>query len=89
MKGLAEMVEGFVLQVLEEKAQRFGVGNANIGPDFNLLESGMIDSLGFTNLIADIEKRFDVEIDFERFDPAELATLSGLVECVTKSEKAK
>ena len=45
----------------------------------NLIESGVIDSFGFLELLMAIEQQFGVQINFTELDPSEFTTLSGLV----------
>jgi acyl carrier protein len=46
--------------------------------DLDLRESGMIDSLGFTELVAAIEDELDLELDFEGLEPDRFTTLGPL-----------
>ena len=39
---------------------------------------GLVDSLGFMQLIADLEERLGFQIDFEDLDPAELTLVGPL-----------
>ena len=46
-----------------------------------------IDSLGFLDLVAELENRFAVTIDFAGVDPQEFTTLRGLVKLVAKGQQ--
>jgi len=48
----------------------------------SLIQDGYIDSLGFLNLIAAIEEKFSIEVDFEDISPEEFTTISGLTRSV-------
>lgn len=47
--------------------------------DIDFIGSGIMSSLDFISLLSDIEQEFDIEIDFEDYDPSEYSTMSGLI----------
>lgn len=49
-----------------------------ITPDTNLLQSGLLDSLGFVELIVFIETESGWQIDLTDVDPAEFCVVKGL-----------
>ena len=49
--------------------------------DFDLMNSGLFDSVAFMELITDIEDTLDIELDFDDLDPEEFTSLGGLVRC--------
>ena len=69
----------FVVHRLSRQAATLGIGIDQLVDDFQLMESGLIDSMGFVELIADLELEFDLEIDFEDMDPEKAGTVGGLV----------
>ncbi len=46
--------------------------------DFDLRAGGMIDSLGFIELIAAVEDELRIEIDFDDLDPEQITVLGPL-----------
>jgi acyl carrier protein len=46
--------------------------------DFDLRAGGLIDSLGFIELIAAIEDELGIELDFDHLDPEEITVLGPL-----------
>jgi acyl carrier protein len=52
--------------------------NLEITPDSDLLESGLLDSLGLVQLIAFMEEEANTKIDLLEIDPADFTTLRGL-----------
>jgi acyl carrier protein len=50
----------------------------SLGPDEDLLEQGIIDSLGVMTLIAYIEQNFGVEVTDEDVVPENFQTLRGI-----------
>jgi len=72
-------VRQFVLETL--RALNRGKNNelAAVDDSCNLVESGLVDSLGFLELVAAVETKFAVKFDFSAADPAEFTTLGGFV----------
>ena len=62
--------------ILSELAPRRGV--TAFDDDHDLLASGIIDSLGVTELVAFLEERFRVTIDSEEIVPENFRSVSGI-----------
>lgn len=54
-------------------------------PGRNLIADGVIDSLGFLNLVGALETEFSVELDFGDREPEEFTTIGGLSGVVVAS----
>jgi len=52
--------------------------NVEIGPETNLIETGVLDSVAFLDLIAYVEQLSDRTIDLMRVDPIHLTSIQGL-----------
>lgn len=50
----------------------------DIADDFDLLTEGVIDSMGFIELIVFFEQQFNTEIDFDEMDAEELTLVGPL-----------
>lgn len=50
----------------------------SIAPDENLIESRLVDSLSFVELVYTIESASGMEIDFENIDVKDFQTLSAI-----------
>jgi acyl carrier protein len=61
---------------------------AGASDDLDLRDSGMIDSLGFIELVAAIEDALGVEIDFEAMDPDQITVLGPLARHVHAQAEA-
>jgi acyl carrier protein len=59
------------------------------GGDVHLMDAGVIDSVGFVNLIAAIENRFAIEIDLGDADPEQFLTIDGLARCAVSSAQTR
>ena len=75
----ADDVRRFVIEYLTGIAERFGVKDLNLEDDTHLLETGVIDSIGFIELVLATEERFGVALDLDQHDPAVFTTLGGYV----------
>jgi acyl carrier protein len=65
-------VKIFIIEKFQDPLLAKGLTPESIPDDFDLLTEGIIDSLGFMELIAAIGERFGVEIDFEEMDPEQI-----------------
>jgi acyl carrier protein len=61
-----------------------GLGKKTIGPDEDLLEQGIIDSLGLMKLIDIMEKTFGISISDEEIAPDNFQTLTSMVKLVER-----
>jgi D-alanine--poly(phosphoribitol) ligase subunit 2 len=52
------------------------------GPDVDLIETGLIDSLSLVTLIAELETAFDVRFPLESFDVEDFRTLERMAAVV-------
>ncbi|TCO44781.1 acyl carrier protein [Actinocrispum wychmicini] len=50
----------------------------DVGPDVNLIESRLVDSLSFIELVYVIEGASGAEIDFDTIDLADFQTISAI-----------
>jgi acyl carrier protein len=72
-------------QPIIEYVTSLGEGTAGaIGPDSQLLESGLLDSINLVQLIQFVEERFGVAIPDEDIGPEIFATPATLSAYVTK-----
>ena len=64
-----------------------GYSIQDIPDDFDLLTKGVIDSLGFLEMILALQEKFDVELDFEEINPEELSVVGPLCQYVASKQK--
>lgn len=76
-----EDVETYIYDILQDRLELFGVTRADFTNSFQLLP-GVIDSIGFIELVAQVEQKFQVEMDFECSDPEKYTTLAGFIQCI-------
>jgi acyl carrier protein len=76
-----------VIELLRQKLQRIGIRESELGTDFDLVKSGLLNSLEFVDMVASLERIFRHEIDFEQaLDSGELTTFGGLVRAFMNSK---
>jgi acyl carrier protein len=69
-----------VVELLSDKLQRIGIRETELGDNFDLVKSGLLNSLEFVDIVASLEKIHAVEIDFEQaLEEGGLTTLGGLI----------
>jgi len=54
------------------------------GPDADLIDGGVLDSLALVELLAAVEVEFGIEVPLDELDLERIRTLSGLAELVTE-----
>ncbi len=68
------------------RLQRLGLGAADLTDDLDLVRSGVLDSLGFVDLIAGLEDSTGMRIDLEAALGASGATtLGGVINLFSRS----
>ncbi len=76
-----------IVSWVEENKQPNGSANVQITGDTNLLESGLLDSLGFVELILFIENQSGCEIDLTDVDPQEFCVVKGLCRIALRNHR--
>jgi acyl carrier protein len=70
-------VRRFLIEHFGSAIAARGVKPEEMGDDFDLLQTGIIDSLGVIEMISAVEKRFGITVDFEAMGPTELTLLGS------------
>ena len=78
-------IRAFLCEQLRTLADASGVESVEFGDDFNLLESGLVDSVGLLSLLMRVEKELGVPVDFTQVGPEEFGHLGRLVEALARS----
>jgi acyl carrier protein len=78
-----EAIKKFILNHVAERSHA-RLPN-NVPDSFDLLEHGIIDSLGLVDLIAAVEAGSGVEIDLSAVPLEELTVVGALVTCIDKA----
>lgn len=74
-------VENFLFTILQDRLKLLGISPEEFKGSFPLIP-GIIDSVGFLELVSKVEEEFKIEMDFESADPDGYTTLSGFIHCI-------
>ena len=86
---LRQEVQTFIEDYLRMRLRDMRISGVEITGDLNMIDTGIINSMGFIELVAAIEEEFGVDVDFEHYRPEKLSTVTGLVECVVNGTKGE
>jgi acyl carrier protein len=79
---MVQTVRTFVLDRVELPLSAVGLTPDTTPDDYDLLASGVIDSFGIIELIADIEDQFDVALEFDEIEPSVVTVVGPLSQYV-------
>lgn len=88
MSDLAIQVRKFILDELQPKLTMLGISRGAVSTKFNLIDSGILDSMSFIELIGAVENKFSVEMDFENLEANEITSIEGFIQCAVESRKS-
>jgi acyl carrier protein len=83
----AKDIRSFLLEHFSSMIAANDLDPAAIGDDIDLLQAGVIDSLGVLEMISAVEQHFKIAVDFERMDPADLVLLGKFSHFVAQNAK--
>ena len=76
-------VREYIMDRLKEKLKLFDISKEELKDSFDLVKSGLLDSMAFVDLVAELEKKYGVEIDFEEASGSDnFTSLGGLAEII-------
>jgi len=75
---LAIELDDLITKWVRKNAQTNGNGDVELTRYTNLMESGLLDSIGFVELIVFMEGQTGCNIDLTDVDPSEFTTVEGL-----------
>ncbi|MCD4773843.1 MAG: acyl carrier protein [Bacteroidales bacterium] len=83
----AAEIKNYIIENLKDKLKQFEINSNEIKKDFDFVQSGLLDSMAFVEMIAGMEQHFNIEIDFEKIDEDDgFTTLSGINELFLKAK---
>ncbi len=77
---MGSMEEKLIMIISNSSEDR--ISAESIQDDFDILTSGLFDSMMLIRLMLEIESEFDVEIDFKEFDISEVSTVKAISEYI-------
>ena len=76
-------VRDHILDTLSERLVLFDLKPSELNDSFDLVKSGLLDSMAFVDLVAGLEEEFNKEVDFEKVaDDPGFTTMAGLVNII-------
>ena len=74
-------LRAMVQEKLASRSQRLGLDRTALGDDLDLVRSGLLDSLGFVDLITDLEIALGRQVELEKaFDRPGATTMGGVLD---------
>jgi len=81
---VVDLVVGWV----KKNMQTNGNGHVELTENTDLMESGLLDSIGFVELIVFMESQMACNIDLTDVDPGEFTTVQGLCRIALRNDQA-
>ena len=81
----ADQVRSLLLSELDRQLHDAGIEPATLSDDFDLFGEGVIDSLGVIELMAAVEGQFEVDTDWEDYDPEEILVVGAFCKYVEEN----
>jgi len=79
-------VREFIIGLLKEKLMLFDINESELKDNFDLVKSGLLDSMAFIDLVAEAEEKYQIEIDFEKLtNSTDFSSMGGLISIITKA----
>lgn len=75
-------LDSIIHNACDEKEIDFS--SIQLNEELNLIESGIFDSLGLLQLIAELEEQLGIEIDLSEEDPEDFTQYSKLLDIIAK-----
>lgn len=82
-------IRQFLTDRFEDPIIATGYAGKSLPDDLDLLAAGIIDSLGILELVAALEERFGIAIDFDDLDPDDLTVIGPLCTFVAAKVNAR
>ena len=78
MHDQVAQIRTFIVARLTDILRAKGKPADGVTDQTNMIQDGLVDSLGFLEITTAIENEFDVELDFAELDPETFTTVGGL-----------
>jgi acyl carrier protein len=85
----ADEVRGFIISNLADSFKENNLVEREITDDFDLKDRGIIDSIGFLQLISTIEEHFGIEVDFGDMDAENLTVIGSMCRYIEERGKKR
>ena len=85
----ANDVKSFLGERFTTQLQARGVAPSELPDDLDLLEEGIIDSMGIIELVVALDDRFGISVDFEDLDPEQLTVVGPFCRYVAEMSQGR
>jgi acyl carrier protein len=83
-------IRDYILGLINKRLLLFDIDRGELNDDFDLVKSGLLDSMAFIDLVAGAEEEFEIEIDFEQLaDTDDFTSLGGLADIIMNTKNAE
>ncbi len=81
-------IRSFIFEYLHDRLEALGIAKSELKGDFDFVQSGLMDSMAFVDMVTDMEKHFKVEIDFENeVEDSSFTNVSRLIDIFVNKKK--
>lgn len=80
-------IKKIIISFLSDDINRMGLNINELDDKINILESGLIDSFRFIDLLAMIDNELGVEINLNNLDQENFGSLFSLIKFIVDEEK--
>lgn len=80
---IQDEIRGYVAEALLP-----GEGPEAVGPDVNLLDSGILDSVALVSMILHLEQRYGISLAREEIVPEHFGTVADIAALVERKQRA-
>ncbi|MCF8230041.1 MAG: hypothetical protein K9G58_00960 [Bacteroidales bacterium] len=78
-------IRDFILNHLKDRLEILGIHEREIRRDFDFVQSGLLDSMAFVDMVTAMEEHFEREVNFEeKVEDAEFTTMKGILKAFEK-----
>lgn len=81
-----EQIRALIGSILETKLLARGIPVTNLPNDLDLRDEGIVDSLGFVELLAELETRMGSQIDLSDLDAEGLTNVTELARHIARGQ---
>ncbi|MDZ7741332.1 MAG: acyl carrier protein [Bacteroidota bacterium] len=80
-------ISEFIINHLADRLKLLGISEREIQKDFDFVQSGLLDSMAFVDMITAMEEKFGHEVDFEaEAEDGVFTTMQGVMRMFLKNE---
>jgi acyl carrier protein len=85
-----EEIKKHILESIRPRLEQLGLKDRDIKPGLDLIQSGFVNSMEFVELVAGIETKAGIEIDYETaLDDDNFTTLKGILDLFEKEQHGR